>query len=141
MVKGNKLEGRLKEIKLEEIWLLISAATGIERLPGNSAEVDNEEVSGVRRLGHDKNDALDAGKEIANVVDDNTGANDTLEAENIPDRPNKGGIITDDRGGIELKDKPKVGNMKDKPKENRLIALPFIMEITPATNIVYCVST
>ena len=49
--------------------------------------------------------------------------------------------MTDDKGGIELKDKPKVGNMKDKPKENRLIALPFIMEITPATNIVYCVST
>ena len=115
MVKGNKLEGRFKEIKLEEIWLLISAATGIERLPGNSAEVDNEEVSGVRRLGHDKNDALDAGKEIANVVDDNTGANDTLEAENIPDRPNSKGVDIIDRGGTVANEELKVGIISDKP--------------------------
>ena len=109
MLKGSKLEGTLKEAKLEGIWLANSELIGKDRLPGIKAEDDNDEVKGANELGHDKNDALDAGKEIAKAVDDNTGANDTFEDEKIPDNPSNGGVIIDDNGGNELKDKANVG--------------------------------
>lgn len=49
--------------------------------------------------------------------------------------------MIDDNGGSELKDNDNVGRMKEEPSENKLLTLPFIMELNTVTNNVYDVST
>ena len=120
---GSKLDGKLEETKIDGISLLSELVSGKERLPGINGSDDKDDVTGASTLGHDRKDALSAGPDIANVVDDNTGANDILDNENIPDKPKSGGIANEDNSGSALITLTKVGTRKGKPAENNKLPI------------------
>ena len=127
---GSKLEGKLKEAKLEGILLLIELIIGNDKLPGINGSDDKEDVTGANTLGHDKKDALEAGPEIAKAVDDNTGANEMFDTENIPDKLKSGGTANEDNRGRALITLAKVGTINDRPTENNETAIDDAITIT-----------